>query len=193
MIDLEKEQEKLQKEGKELLNEIKLLEFLSKFGEVEIGGSFDSGVMTWRDIDLGVIADELRDENYWEIVKFLYYLKDYYHSLYIQDFRKSDNPNSLKGLYIGLKIKYLNNFWKIDVWYVNPRKENELNFNDWLKKNLTNKNKKIILEIKSLIHDNPKYRKEIFSVDIYKAVIEENVKNLEEFKGYLKKTNRSLD
>ena len=54
-------------------------------------------------------------------------------------------------------------------------------------------NKKIILEIKSAIADNPQYRKNIFSVDIYNAVLKEGVKDLDQFKAYLKKTNKSLD
>lgn len=193
MKDLLEQQEELQKEARELLEKINLIKFLSRFGGIEIGGSLDSGLMTWRDIDLGVISDDINDENYWEIVKYVYYLEDYYHSLYIQDFRKSVNPASPKGLYIGLKIKYLDNFWKIDIWYVKPRKKGDENFNDFLKANLNGGNKKIILSIKSQVHENPKYRKDFYSVDIYNAVIRENVRDLEGFKEYLKKSGRNLD
>ena len=38
-----------------------------------------------------------------------------------------------------------------------------------------------------------KYRKEIFSIDIYKAVIENGAIDLEGFKKYLKEAGRSLD
>ncbi len=191
--ELLNQQEVLQKEGKDLLDEIGLINFLSKFGQIEIGGSFDSGLMVWRDIDMGVFAEEINEEHYWEMVKFLFDLEEYYHSLYIQDFRKSVNPNSPKGLYIGIKIKYLENMWKIDVWYVNSRRKDEFNFNEWLKGKLNEQNRKIILMLKNQIQNNPKYRKEIFAVDVYKAVIEKGVIDLAGFKKYIHKTGRSLD
>lgn len=191
-MDLLKQEEELQREARDLLRETGIQEFLSKFGEIEIGGSLDSGLMVWRDIDMGVISSELNEENYWQMVKFLYGLNNYYHSLYIQDFRESVNPASPKGLYIGLKIKYQEKFWKVDVWYVKPRKDPNENFNIWLKKNLNDQNKKTILEIKNLVYEDPGYRKEFFSIDIYKAVIDEGVKTLDEFRKYLEKQGKSL-
>src|SRR3989344_771731 len=191
-MDLLKQEEDLQKEARELLRETGIQEFLSKFGEIEIGGSLDSGLMVWRDIDMGVISPEINEEKYWQMVKFLFGLNNYYHSLYIQDFRESVNPASPKGLYIGLKIKFRNNMWKVDVWYLGPRKNPNENFNIWLKENLNNENRKTILEIKNLVYEDPKYRKEFYSIDIYKAVIEEGVKTLDEFRKYLEKQGKSL-
>lgn len=190
-MDLLKQQEELQKEARDLLKETGILDFISKFGEVEIGGSLDSGLMVWRDIDMGVISQKLNEDHYWEMVHFLFNLENY-HGLYIQDFRKSVNQRSPKGLYIGLKIKYKENMWKVDAWYIKPREEGDFNFNAWLRDKLNNENRKTILEIKSQVYRNPKYKKEIFSTDIYKGVIENGVSNLEDFKKYLAKTNRLL-
>lgn len=186
-MDLFQKQKELQKEARELLKEIGLIEYLSEFGEIEIGGSLDSDLMVWRDIDLGVISENLNEKNYWKMVQFLFNLNNYYHSLYIQDFRKSINPNSPKGLYIGMKIKFKDNIWKIDVWYVKPRREADLNYNNWLKDKLNDDNRKIILEIKNQVYANPKYRKEIFAIDIYNAVINKDVTDLNGFKDYIKK------
>lgn len=191
-MDLLKRQEELQKEGKELLEKAKILEFLSQFGQIEIGGSMDSGLMVWPDIDLGVISEELSEENYWKMVKFFYGLNNYYHSLYIQDFRESVNPRSPKGLYIGIKIKFHEKMWKVDVWYIQPRREGEKNPNDWIKEGLNDDNRKIILEIKNQVWQDPKYRKEFFSVDIYEAVFKHGVKDLEDFKKYLADHNKPL-
>jgi hypothetical protein len=189
-MDLLKQQEELQKEAHQLLDETGILEFLSKFGEIEIGGSLDSGLMVWRDIDLGVIAKVLDEDKYWGIVQFLFGLNNYYHSLYIQDFRESVNPNSPKGLYVGLKIKFREKIWKVDVWYVEPRKETETNYNEWLKEQLNDENRKIILEIKSKVFEHPKYRKEISAVDIYDSVINEGIKNLEDFRIYIQEKKK---
>lgn len=185
LMDLLKHQEELQKEAKELLEETGILSFLSKFGEIEVGGSLDSGLMVWRDIDLEVISKNLDEDKYWETVQFLFRLNNYYHSLYVQDFRKSVNPNSPKGLYIGIKIKFREKMWKVDIWYVEPRKENEANYNEWLKKQLNDENRKTILEIKSKVFEHPKYRKEFKAIDIYDAVINEGIKDAAGFKIYL--------
>lgn len=191
-MDLVKQQEELQKEGRELLGKIELIEFLSKFGKPHIVGSMESGLMVWRDIDIEIIKEEIKDNEYWEVVNFLFYLKDLYHSLYIQDFRKSVNPNTPKGLYIGTKIEFNGNTWKIDIWLIKPRANEAINYNEWIKDKLTDENKKIILEIKNQIYENPKYRKEIFAVDVYKAVIENGVKDLKEFNEYLKRRGKNL-
>ncbi|MEK9175899.1 MAG: hypothetical protein AAB520_00485 [Patescibacteria group bacterium] len=190
--DLLKQQEELQKAGKQLLEKIGLIEFISKLGKPEIVGSMASGLMIRPDVDIEVIADEINDEDYWETVRFLFYIKNFYHSLYIQDFRKSQNPNTPKGLYIGTRVNSDGKEWKIDLWFISPRKPGEQNYNEWIKGKINNSNRKIILEIKSEIYKNLKYTKEIFSIDIYKAVIEDRVKNLEDFAKYLSQTNRSL-
>ena len=66
------------------------------------------------------------------------------------------------------------------------------NYNEWIKDKLNDKNKQIILGLKSQIMDNPKYRKEIFAVDVYKAVAESGVTNLEGFREYLASQGKSL-
>ena len=189
-MDLLKQQKELQKEGNRLLKRTGLIEFLSQFGTVRINGSLASGLMVWPDIDLEVVSETISEDNFWKAVRFLFSIEK--HNTFIQDFRESTNPNTPKGLYIGKKINEGKNIWKIDIWFITPRQDGELNYNDWIKDKLTEENKKIILEIKNQIYDDPKYRKEIFSIDIYKAVIENGVKNLEEFKIYLQNQGRSL-
>jgi hypothetical protein len=59
-----------------------------------------------------------------------------------------------------------------------------------IKEKLTEESKKTILEIKSQVHDNPNYHKLFSSTDIYEAVLLQRVKNLSEFKNYLKKIDK---
>lgn len=188
--DLLKQQKKLQKEGKKVLEELKIIEILSKFGKPKIVGSFGSGLMSWRDIDIE-LEKEIKDEQYWEVVNKLFYEPSLKY-LTLINFKNSKNPITPKGLYIGIKYWYDDKEWKIDVWFIPPRKSGTENYNEWIKDKINDENRKIILEIKSQIHDNPKYRKSIFSIDIYKAVIENGVTDLDGFKKYLEKTGRNL-
>jgi hypothetical protein len=50
--------EELQKEGRDLLDRLNLMELLRSFGPVEIGGSFIYGTMVDRDIDIAVIVNK---------------------------------------------------------------------------------------------------------------------------------------
>jgi len=61
-----------------------------------------------------------------------------------------------------------------------------------LKEKLTKEKIEIILHLKSILDSNPKYRKEIFSTDIYEAVLESDVIDINGFKKYLEKSGKSL-
>lgn len=194
MEDLLKRQKELQKEAYEVLDKLDLLNILLIYGKPEIVGSLATGLMTWRDIDLEVVK-EINEEKYWQVVRKIFHTPGY-KLTNVVDFRKSVNPNTPKGLHIGISdydFKKDGNLWKIDIWFLPPRKPNEENYNEWIKDKITDENRKIILSIKNTIALNPKYRKEIFSVHIYNAVIEKGIKNLEGFKTYLQTNGKQLD
>lgn len=176
-----KQQEELQKEAYEVLEKLDLLNILSIYGEPQIVGSLATGLMTWRDIDL-------------EVVKEIFHTPDYKRTFVI-DFRNSVNPNTPKGLHICITdydFKKDGNLWKIDIWFID-RKEDEETYTDSLKDKITEENRPIMLSLKTEVRKYPRYGKDIYSVDVYKAVIEHGAKNIEDFKNYLRLTNRSLD
>lgn len=190
--ELEKRQKALQEEGREVLKKLQIIPFLSKFGNPNIVGSFTLGLMTWQDIDIELVKP-INEEEYWQTVHYIFRQSNL-KGTFIMDYRKSVNPNTPKGLYIC--VQYYGKQkdpWKIDIWFIPPREPNQENLNEWIKNNLKGEHRIPILEIKNAISSNPKYRKQIFSVDIYKAVIEKNIRDLEGFKNYLKETGRILD
>jgi len=192
MDDL-KIQEDLQREAYEVLEKLDLLNILSTYGKPDIVGSLATGLMTWRDVDLEVVG-EINEDKYWEVVKKIFHTPDYKRTFVI-DFRNSVNPNTPKGLHICITdydFKKDRNLWKVDIWFVD-RKPGEETFNEWIKDKITDNNKPFLLSLKKEARKYPKYGKDIFSVDVYKAVIEEDAKNIEDFKRYLQKTGRSLD
>ncbi len=191
--DLFKRQEEFQREAYWVLEELDLLSILSFYGKPTIVGSLATGLMTWKDIDIE-ITEGIDEEKYWQVVKKLFHTPKY-KFLSVVDFRKSVNPNSAKGLYLSLSDYYLRGegSWKIDIWFLNPRKPGEENFHKWLQENLKEEHRLPILRIKEQIASTTKYKHEIFSIDIYKAVIEDSAKSLEDFKKYLTKTKRTLD
>lgn len=185
--ELLRNQEKLQREAKEVIEKLNLVKILSQYGKVNVVGSLRYGLMVWRDIDIDlVLENEILEINYWKIVKKLFSNKKI-QSMTLSDNRKIEDKNRPKSLYIG--IKYLDNeenIWKIDIRLSNENDLNTGKIENLINEKITSKNRVTILEIKSQVCDNPKYHKEFSSVDIYEAVLISGVKNLEEFTNFLK-------
>ncbi|HBB76398.1 MAG: hypothetical protein A2186_01695 [Candidatus Levybacteria bacterium RIFOXYA1_FULL_41_10] len=190
MDDLIKREKDLHSEGEQVLEKLQILNILSRFGSPKTVGSFATGLMVWRDLDI-VLEKEIDEKGYWETVNLLFYSPRLKY-LTLTDFRNSTNPNTPKGLYLGIKYWFENKEWKIDVWFIAPRAPGSENFNEWIKEKLDEKSRRIILGIKSKIYNNPDYKKKIYSVDIYKAVINEGIVDLGGFRKYLAKSGRSI-
>src|SRR3989344_9525652 len=103
MIDLLTQQNLLQKEGKEILEKLDLVNFLSQFGEVNIVGSYSLGLMVWRDIDFEVIVEKVDKEIFKKLANYLIDLDLVRIDFGFLDNRKRQNEKTPKGLYMGLK------------------------------------------------------------------------------------------
>lgn len=188
-MDLIKKEEKLHKETDEILEELDLINFLSKFGKIEIVGSYKLGLMVWEDIDIHIITEKPNKKQALYILKDLLERSKVLSVTIIDNRTKRVYPNYPEGFYIGIKYKNNETKWKIDIWLTS---EKETEIDNLIQEKLDENNRKYILEIKSKLFDNPKYRKDILSIDIYKAVLEKGVKNLEEFQNYLKDIGKEL-
>lgn len=190
------QQKNLQEEAHQILENINLLDLLSSYGTPSVIGSVDLGLMTWRDIDVEVVVNNPNKEDLAELIKKL--------SLSTQsrvDFTIINEhlvSSSLpKGIYLG--IKYYDHLpleeqsssskklWKIDIWFLTENNLQGSARTKEIKAKLTPEKSLIILQIKNSLASHPQYRKTIKSSDIYTAVLENEVKTLEEFKVYLHK------
>ena len=192
MVDLLERQDELQKEGREVLEDLKLLDYLSRFGTPHIVGSLATGLMTWRDIDLELYTNP-REQDMWDTAHYLF-ANEHVRSVWEADYRKRTDSPFPKGLYIGVKYqKEIGKKWKIDLWFMPERDTPD--YHAWMMEQLPHlSNEKVltILKLKSALSDHPQYRKKIFSIDIYKAVIKGEVKDIEGFKQYLEKSGRTI-
>ena len=186
---MENNSNKLKNEADKLLSNWKLIDFLNKYGETYVVGSVELDLMVWRDIDIEIIAENTpAKDGAIEIAKYLFNLEGMRKVSSI-DYRDSDNTNKPKGLYVGAEyIDESKNSWKIDVWYLTKDSANSKSKTDEILSKLNEENRKKIVDIKSQIYNNPNYRKNVISVDIYEAVLEKGINNLEEFKKYIKDT-----
>ena len=67
-----------------------------------------------------------------------------------------------------------------------------LDFVNAIKPKLNEENRLIILKIKNEMRDKTKHGKEVSGIDVYKAVLENGVKNLKQFRKYLKEQGKVI-
>ena len=191
-MDLISEQNKLQAEAKQVLDELNLDKLLSVIGEISILGSYSLSLMTWRDIDIHVVSPNIFLDNIFDLAKKLLATNDV-RKIELQDnSERKINKHHPDGYYLCIKFRDKNQ-WKIDIWFLRNPDESTNKYTEDLKDRLTDEAKIIILDIKNQISNNPKYRKSIFSTDIYDAVMNENVSNLVEFEKYLEGKGKNLN
>lgn len=197
MVNVIEQQNNLQIEASEILNKLALLDFLSKFGNAKTIGSMALELMTWRDIDIDLAVDELKENDYFQTVRYLFSNSEV-KRLILSDNRQLNDKLKTQGIpesmYLGIFVKADDGGeWKIDVRFVKDSLVRAEKYIEDTKNRLTDENRRIILEIKSAVCTHPKYiNKEVFGVDIYNSVLDGEVKNIDEFKNYLSQKGISL-
>ncbi len=184
-------QDQLQKEAKSVLGELDLLPLLSKYGSPKIIGSMDLGLMTRRDIDIEIIVNDFGKKELNQIVQTILEKP-----LPRIDFTLMDNSdkNSLeipRGLFLWIKYsgnnklisKYTNISiaWTIDCWFLKEEYADAGKVTKEIKEKLTPETKRIILEIKSSLMNNTEYKEKFSGIDIYRAVLDKDIKTKKDF------------
>ncbi len=187
MNDLEKLNSTLITEANEILHEYGLLQILSKYGNPIITGSYSLNLMTWRDLDIYLEADEMTEERFFNLGKeIVVRLKA--HRMHFRNEFISKTPNLPVGFYWGIYITLnFSDVWKIDVWAIDSNQINlyQKELND-LKSRIDEEKRPIILMIKHHFCKHPEYRRKFAARDIYHAVIAENVNSTKQFSEWLR-------
>jgi hypothetical protein len=177
----------LRHEADEILYGKGLFVLLNQFGTPHITGSYALNLMTWRDLDIYVEANDLPEEDFFlmggKICTALAPVK-----MSFRNERITRTPHLPAGLYWGT---YLGNertgAWKIDMWVVNGSEYNRLNdYTMTIKEKLTPTAISHILDIKSQCWKDPEYRRMYYSTDIYNAVLDNKITGMSQFQEYLK-------
>lgn len=195
-MNILEKQKKLQNEARDLLDKIGLIGFLSKFGEVKIVGSMALGLMTWADIDIDLGVTEFKGNDYLDTVTYLF-SNQKVRKLILSDNRFLTETLTARGipesLYLGVFVESDSEvLWKIDIRFVLLKNLRADSYVEETKLKINDETREKILEIKEIICLDQRYlNKEISSVDIYKAVLDENIQDVEGFRSYLEKVDKS--
>ena len=177
----------IKEEANEILNEKGLLSILKSYGEVHITGSYELNLMTWRDLDIYLEIENITETSFFVLGgKIAELLKPVKMSFRNETIAKTKGlPNGMYwGTYLGDER---NGDWKIDVWAVTAAEcQRLLKYCTLIKNKLTPVNSLQILYIKSKSWKNSQFRRSFVSTDIYNAVLERGITDMEEFEEYLK-------
>ena len=161
---------------------------LSEYGRPILRGSYVLGLMTWRDLDIHLIAPDLALARFLELgARIGSHLSA--SKLNFRDHRGSTAPDVPSGLYWGI---YLGDeragAWKLDLWafdslVADPAENREAALAARLQPEL----RAAIMSIKSAVWQDPGYRRNFSSQDIYAAVLDAGVRTAADFRSYLQR------
>jgi hypothetical protein len=155
---------------------------LGRHGDVHIVGSYALGLMTWRDLDIHVVREDLDVRAFFALGgEIAGLLKP--HRMHFRDESIVGTPGLPRGFYWGIYLgDERNGAWKVDIWQTDPPAfESVRRFGDDLSARLNDTNRAMILEIKAACWQHPQYRRGFTSTDIYTAVLDRGVRDVPGF------------
>jgi hypothetical protein len=183
--ELAARQAALQAEARTILGSLGGL--LEGLGEPMVTGSFVSGLMVWRDLDVMVLAHPGFPPH--DVVALLGRAVDLTGLTGFEyvDERGERSPTGEQRderYHVALAL----GAWRIDlsIWLYDDHR----NVTDWhhdLRTKLTAEQRRAILRIKDVWHRRPEYPDEISGLEIYTAVLEHGVRTPEDFAAHLAK------
>lgn len=188
--ELLQRQKLLQAESRQVLAELDMIPCLNRLGHAEHVGSSVSGLMVWRDLDVGARCPQPSAARVFDTLRPILIHPGVYEVLY----REETGPRSPSGQPQDQRYYFVIRYttaagqpWKIDisVWLTDaPR--NQLRHLDYLAQELTEETRLAILWIKDVWHRLPTYPDEVSGTDIYTAVLKHGVRTPAQFAAYLK-------
>lgn len=182
MIEAQEYSQRIKDEADKLLQETKLTELLSCFGKTDLGGSYAYNLMVDRDLDFGGTVQSVTPELRAQIAH-TFVQQPWAYSVNMTDrvnFEPLSNLGAPRGLFLGLTIPFPTERWNIDIWLTVGDKLPQ----DELAQRVlgaTNEQKTTMLQIKYELMKSGQKEKGITSAEVYKAVLDKNIKTTEEF------------
>lgn len=164
----------------ELLYDFGLLNELKNYGTPYIVGSYAMDLMAWNDLDIYVSNETMSKEKLYELTSFI--LRTFHPVWYEAKKEVSDGKTVW---FHGFETEILGELCNVDIWFFN--KETITKASDFSKnikqKLLVNPElKEIVINIKQTLIANEQYGFDKFSsMDVYRAVFEDNIRSYKEF------------
>ena len=182
-------QQALQAEAGQVLAELDLGNRFADVGPVLVVGSYLSGLMAWRDLDVGLLAGEdCSPSDVLELLKRVVELPGFAGLTY-RDERGERCPTGEardERYHVPFDLDARQGRWRVDlsVWL----RDLHGHVADWhrrLRDTITGEQRLAVLRIKDVWHRLPSYPDQVGGWQIYTAVLEDGVRSPEQFARWL--------
>lgn len=171
----------LRAEADRMLEESGIGKILHEEGFYPVG-SYIMRTMTWRDLDFERCDESPDWQEHWELGTKLAKLKWVWRLAAVDAYHDPRGPD--QGYYWGLRASRPGekNFWKLDLWTARRGEfERGSPKRPLWESRLNEDTRYYILSIKEAVCTLPEYRKNLLAVHIYQAVLENNVRSIDDF------------
>lgn len=187
--ELLERQRSLQAEARQVLSDLALMSFLSRLGHAEHVGSSVSGLMVWRDLDVGARCPQPSPDRVFQTLQPILTHSRVHEVLYREETgprSPSGQPTDQRYYFVLRYMTAADQRWKIDISiWLSDAPRNQLGHLEDLARRLTDETRLAILWIKDVWHRLETYPDEVSGTDIYAAVLDHGVRTPEQFATYL--------
>ncbi len=162
-----------------ILYEFGLLKKLEEIGVPHIIGSYRMDMMGWNDLDIDIENDRMSLDKLYELSAFIL---DTFHPTWYEA-KEEINDEGKRVWFHGFETMITGELWNVDLWFFDRETiTNAESYSDDITKRTTLIQKERIIQIKEELIARELYSFEKYkSLDVYKAVLENDVADVEEF------------
>ena len=182
-------QSALQAEAREVLAGLDLAALVAGIGPLLVTGSFVSGLMCWRELDVMICAGD--DFSPQDVLGLLQRIVARTGATDLE-YRDERGPRCMTGqvrderYHVPFTVERAGHRWRIDLtlWLHDPH-VNVTRWHEDLRERITAEQRGAILRIKDVWHRRPAYPDQVGGLDIYTAVIDDGIRTPRQFATWL--------
>jgi hypothetical protein len=187
--ELRARQTALQAEAAAILAELDLAAIVADVGPLLLTGSYVSGLMCWPDLDLmAYVGAEFSPQDVLRLLQRIVDLPGVVGFDY-RDERGSRSPTGTardERYHLVIELDHNGRTWRLDLtlWLNDPH-ANVTEWHEWLRDTVTADQRDAILRIKDVWHRLPSYPDRVGGLQIYNAVLDDDVRTPQQFATWL--------
>ena len=187
--ELAARQDALQAEAREVLATPGLAALLTEIGPPLFAGSFVSGLMCWREVDVMVLVSQ--DFSPSDVMRLAGRIAGLAGVTGLE-YRDERGPRCATGqvrderYHLPVTMDRMGHTWLIDLtlWLHDPH-HNVTRWHEELRERITAEQRRAVLRIKDEWHQRPEYPGQVGGLEVYTAVLEDGVRTPEQFAAWL--------
>lgn len=187
--ELDARQAALQAEAWQVLAAPDLAALLADIGPPVLTGSFVSGLMCWREVDVMVLAGA--DFSPHDVMRLLGRVVGLAGVTGLE-YRDERGPRCATGqirderYHVPVTLDRAGHAWQLDLtlWLHDPHR-NLTRWHEELRERITAEQRRAVLRIKDVWHRRPEYPGEVGGLEVYTAVLEDGVRSPGQFAAWL--------